>query len=275
MAVGLGKTIFVISPIGETNSDERRHADMLYHAIIEPVAEKLEYSVDRADRIARPGMITDHIINSIVDSDICIADMSFLNPNVFYELGLRHYVQKPAIHLAKTGTKIPFDNAGYRACNFDLGEWNSQEKLRTFINNAILEIENGEYKISNPVTQANAIREVEGSEDPKGDLIISLEKRLSKLESNYYSIDVSGSDSIVLRDVRYPISRFNDKTLNSLKSILLHQSYHGEKFEKFIDRVDFFNAGLGQNLRAVFHPTDHLRVNINEGDVIFESVIPF
>ena len=273
MAVKSGKTLFVISPIGETNSDERRHADMLYHAIIEPVADELKYSVDRADRSERPGMITDHIINSIVDSDICIVDMSFLNPNVFYELGLRHYVQKPAIHLARTGTKIPFDNAGYRACNFDLGEWSSHEKLRKFIRGAISEIEDGSYKLSNPVTQANAIREVENSGDPKDDLIISLEKRLSNLESNYFSLDVSGSDPVVLSSVVFSISRFNENSLNKIKLISDKQRHTGEKFDDFIKKIDSFNAGLGENLRSAFDSNDYIRVNIGIDVVVFQSVI--
>jgi len=42
-------------------------------------------------------------------SDLVIADLTYHNPNVFYELAVRHLNKKPVIHLIKKGEKIPFD----------------------------------------------------------------------------------------------------------------------------------------------------------------------
>lgn len=44
----------------------------------------------RADEVAFPGTMTTDIITRIMHSDYVIADVSYPNPNVFYELGLRH-----------------------------------------------------------------------------------------------------------------------------------------------------------------------------------------
>ena len=71
-------------------------------------------------------MITDHVITEILESDLIVADLTFLNPNVFYELGIAHSVEKPVIPIAHCETKLPFDNLGMRAVMFDPTDWHSQ-----------------------------------------------------------------------------------------------------------------------------------------------------
>src|SRR5688572_26162800 len=105
------RTCFVIGPIGENGSAIRTHADWLLHGIIEPVfAEHFpEVQLERADKIALPGMIDSQVINRLLDSDLVVADMSLLNANAFYEMGIRHMAQKPIIHMFLQGSEIPFD----------------------------------------------------------------------------------------------------------------------------------------------------------------------
>jgi nucleoside 2-deoxyribosyltransferase len=126
------KKCFVISPIGEARGPVRKHADMTLNAIIKPVLKEcgIEFNVKRADDSAEIGMITNHIIADILDSDLIIANLSFLNPNVFYELGVAQAVEKPVIHIAHRETKLPFDNIGYRTVMFDPTDWHSQIDAR-------------------------------------------------------------------------------------------------------------------------------------------------
>ena len=42
-------------------------------------------------------------------ADLVVADLTEANPNVYYELALRHATAKPFIHLARDRTKLPFD----------------------------------------------------------------------------------------------------------------------------------------------------------------------
>lgn len=81
---------FYISPIGEEGMEHRQHADLFLGSIVEPSLEEFGLSVVRADKIGKPGMTTAQIIEHILRSKLVIADLSYHNPNVFYELCLRH-----------------------------------------------------------------------------------------------------------------------------------------------------------------------------------------
>src|SRR5947209_5187674 len=106
----VSKHCFVIGPIGGPDSASRLHADWLYQEIVEPVFESFPaFKLMRADKITEPGLITSQIITHLLDDELVIADMSLTNPNAFYELGIRHVIQKPVIHMYLRGTEIPFD----------------------------------------------------------------------------------------------------------------------------------------------------------------------
>lgn len=93
------RSCFVISPIGADGSDIRQRADDLFEFILKPVLEPKGVDILRADHLTSPGSITGQVIERVMNSDLVIADLSGHNPNVFYELALRHAVQKPYIQL--------------------------------------------------------------------------------------------------------------------------------------------------------------------------------
>ena len=92
---------FVIGPIAKDGGSERKHSDLLLNAVIKDVLQREEfgYHVKRADEDADPGMIGDRMISDIINSDLVVADLTDLNPNTFYELGIRHATEKPTIHI--------------------------------------------------------------------------------------------------------------------------------------------------------------------------------
>jgi hypothetical protein len=94
--------------------------DILYQEVIQPVSRKAGFKVLRGDDVFRPGVILQDIIRSIVESDVIVADITPTNPNVFYELGYAHALQKPTILLANRQLeKLPFDISGYRVIFYD------------------------------------------------------------------------------------------------------------------------------------------------------------
>lgn len=116
------KTCFFITPIGDDNSEQRKHADLILKHVLTPVAEEFGLQVVRADKIERSGLITQQIFEQIVRAKLCVADLSFNNPNVFYELGVRHTCKLPTIQLIRKGDKIPFDVAQGRTIQIDTSD---------------------------------------------------------------------------------------------------------------------------------------------------------
>ncbi|MBL0945101.1 MAG: hypothetical protein IBJ04_12295 [Hydrogenophaga sp.] len=113
---------FYITPIGDEGSEVRRHADMLLRHLIEPAFETFGMKVVRADRIEKSGLISQQIFEHIVSAKFCVADLSFGNPNAFYELGVRHMTKLPTIQLIRKGDKIPFDVSQGRTITVDMSD---------------------------------------------------------------------------------------------------------------------------------------------------------
>ncbi len=116
------KTCFYVTPIGDDGTEIRKHADMMLKHVLEPALKPLGFDVVRADKIERSGLITQQIFEHLAMSRLCVADMSFGNPNAFYELGVRHVVQKPTVQLIRKGDKIPFDVAQGRTIIVDTSD---------------------------------------------------------------------------------------------------------------------------------------------------------
>lgn len=113
-------TCFVISPIGESGSEVRKNADDLFDLVVLPALEKYGFDVLRADKIPGTGSITSDIVQLLQQATLCVVDLTYQNPNVFYECGRRHETGKPMIQLIKKGESIPFDLAGVRTITYDL-----------------------------------------------------------------------------------------------------------------------------------------------------------
>lgn len=71
--------------------------------------KELGLDVVRADDIATPGMITSSILEYLKKCRLVIADLSMLNPNVFYEIALRHSCRLPIVQIRRKDEKLPFD----------------------------------------------------------------------------------------------------------------------------------------------------------------------
>src|SRR5665647_1597328 len=68
---------------------------------------------ERVDEQIFNESILERIYNQISKADIVIADMTNLNPNVFYEVGYAHALGKTTILLTKNSEDIPFDLKHY------------------------------------------------------------------------------------------------------------------------------------------------------------------
>lgn len=107
---------FFIAPIGADESEHRQHSDAILSSYVEKALATVEpkLRVVRADKITQPGMITKQVLEYLLKSRLVVADLSYHNPNVFYELAVRHATGKPVIHIKRTSDPIPFDNKDFR-----------------------------------------------------------------------------------------------------------------------------------------------------------------
>lgn len=112
-------TCFYITPIGSPDSEQRKHSDLFMGSFIEPVVQSFGLTVVRADGIDKPGVITRQIIEYIVKSRLVIVDLSYHNPNVFYELAIRHMMRLPIVQLIRKSDGIPFDINQMRTISID------------------------------------------------------------------------------------------------------------------------------------------------------------
>jgi hypothetical protein len=153
------KTCFVICPIGPDNTPIRDNSDNLYTYIIKPIAEELNYDVIRADHIREPGSVSNQVISQLYNANLVVADLSDNNPNVFYELAIRHMVDLPIIHMIRTGQKIPFDISLMRTIYYDTDLKNGL-RARKELEEQIRSIEDGTFKYDNPISSAKLFKKI-------------------------------------------------------------------------------------------------------------------
>jgi hypothetical protein len=190
---------FVIGPIGKVGSAERKHADLLLNAVIRHVleADNFGFAVKRADEDADPGMIGDRVIADIIHAKLVVADLTDLNPNVFYELGIRHSTEKPVIHLARSGTLLPFDNVTHRTIFVDLTDWQSTEEARGRLAASARAVQSPTYTVSNPITQANASFKMRQSADPIDRALALMQDRITSLEHRSTNLAGTRNDDVI------------------------------------------------------------------------------
>lgn len=150
------KICFYITPIGAEDSVERKHADLFMSSLIQPAFEELGLTVVRADQIGEPGMITTQVLEYLKRSRLAIADLSYLNPNVFYEVALRHALRLPVVQVIRKADRLPFDVNQSRTLTFDTTDiYTLIPKLQTYrseiANQARKALEDPE-SVGNPVS---------------------------------------------------------------------------------------------------------------------------
>lgn len=86
------------------------HMDYIQtYEIIRSTCIKAKMVSMKGDEEFVPKDVLQHIVKCIVKSRIVIANLNGRNPNVFYELGIAHALNKPTILIAHINTEVPFD----------------------------------------------------------------------------------------------------------------------------------------------------------------------
>ena len=97
------KTVFVLTPFSSEGTQT--------FEIIRKICNDVDLKCSRGDEIRYNDNILSHIVKSILQANIVIANVDGRNPNVFYELGICHAIGKPIIIISNINVKgkLPFD----------------------------------------------------------------------------------------------------------------------------------------------------------------------
>lgn len=105
----INKECFVVMPIAEQDGYATGHFQHVYNDIVVPACEKSGFKPIRADEVKQTNLIHLDILQKLLDSPMCVCDLSSRNPNVLFELALRQAFDKPVALIQEMGTKPIFD----------------------------------------------------------------------------------------------------------------------------------------------------------------------
>ncbi len=118
-----GETCFVMMPFAEPIGG-------YYKLIYEVAISKAGLRAVRADdEIFATGKIVDQVWAGITEAKVLVAELTGRNPNVFYELGLAHALEKPVVLVSSNQEDVPFDLQHIRVIYYDVRDPFWGEKL--------------------------------------------------------------------------------------------------------------------------------------------------
>ncbi|MCS3697191.1 DUF3450 domain-containing protein [Salinibacter ruber] len=127
---------FVIAPIGPPRSDTRDRTEGLLDEALRPVVKEFGLDVTAPYEIAEAGSIPKQVIQHLLEAELVIADLTDLNPNVMYELAVRHAKGKPVVPIADRNTSLPFDITTQRTIFYE-DSMHGLSQLKPTLKNAV------------------------------------------------------------------------------------------------------------------------------------------
>ena len=148
------RTVFVLMPF--RYHDINTH----YREVVKPAIVDCGWRCVRVDENDDATfIITREVIRQIEIADIVLADLTKLNPNVFYELGVAHAFGTNVLMIAKQGQKIPFDLKNHRVFQYTNDD-KGRDDLRRYLEASIRDL-SWSKKENNPVHQySSRVREL-------------------------------------------------------------------------------------------------------------------
>lgn len=110
---------FIVMPYGR-DSDEIRWFRGWYQTVLQPAVSEAGYEPILASAEEKPNAINDEIRTHLAFDPMAVVDLGGRqpkdppNPNVMYELGIRHALGLPVVMLGWTGQRLPFDIGNQR-----------------------------------------------------------------------------------------------------------------------------------------------------------------
>ncbi|MGC9948754.1 MAG: hypothetical protein ABSF64_20490 [Bryobacteraceae bacterium] len=125
--------------------------EAIYEQLIKPALEEAGYWVGRADSFLDQQNILATVIRSIASADLVVAELTTLNANVMYEVGISHTLGRPTILLTQSISDLPFDLRSYSTQEYSVN-FVEALKLKSTLQRIGQQCRKGEISFSNPVS---------------------------------------------------------------------------------------------------------------------------
>jgi hypothetical protein len=139
-------------PFSTTASCTEEEWTLVFETVFQPAIEGagLNYECNRST--ATRGNIVGAILEELKESYVVLADLTDHNPNVFYELGVRHSLRDRTILVAQKEQDIPFDLRAYAYHIYDWRTGEGQKAFHSRIAELLSEIDTRPDRPDNPVS---------------------------------------------------------------------------------------------------------------------------
>jgi hypothetical protein len=237
---------FGIKPFGD-GSGRNYDFDKIYRVIIKRAIQQAGMEPVRADEGVGSKIIHTEMFKDLRDQAVVLADLSLNNPNVFYELGIRHVMASAGtVLMCQKGASLPFDVRLSRCIFYKYDgqslDWEEAERIVEQLQIALQQAKRGE-----PDSPVHALLESVVREDQllaKGQILISTsEHRQDNLEiyqqiiatywkeSNYSIEELSSQHGTTIFGARtLGIYCLREKPLPSRTSQIARQLYEIEQY---------------------------------------------
>src|SRR6266852_297673 len=105
------KICYVSIPFGRKENHETGGTvdfDYIYTTVISPAATDAGLMPVRSDEPEFGTIVHKSVLEAVIGCDLFIADLTTTNPNVMYELGIRHALRRGAtVLLSSSATRLP------------------------------------------------------------------------------------------------------------------------------------------------------------------------
>lgn len=145
------KLCFVIMPFSSTNRCTSEQWTEIFNNVHKPAVtgSRLGYRCVRSN--IRTGAFIKDILMQLNQADVVLADLTDMNPNVFYELGVRHTLRNRTILVSQTMDDVPSDLRQYGVITYETTP-NGVVEYKKNLNNLLRDIRDDPDRADNPVS---------------------------------------------------------------------------------------------------------------------------